>query len=151
FRWSGTWKPLNDSVPDKDDALRIFDVRSWEQVYSTVLRHRARQATFFGEGEMVYVDADIPGKYIQRVSLNWKTGSAKERVESWVMDAMIPFYSALTDNVLLGRIYNSKLNWSDSLIRAKLPDNKELQRVSFAENRSASTGMTETPISISGD
>jgi len=152
FSWSGTWKQLNNPVPEKDDALRIFDIRSWEQVYSTVLRHRARQATFFTEGEMLYVDADVPGKFIQRVLLNWKMGNSKEHVDSWVMDGVTLYYFALSDSVLLGRVYNSKTNRTDAFVRAELPDYKESKRVPFAEKRvPPPTGMTETPISISGN
>jgi hypothetical protein len=47
FRWSGTWKQLNSPVPDKADALRVFEIGSWKQITSTILRATSAPCNVF--------------------------------------------------------------------------------------------------------
>jgi WD40 repeat protein len=150
FQWSGTWKQLNSPVPANADALRVLEIGSWKEIASVALRQRALNATFFTDGEAVYVDS-APTKFIQRVLIDLKTGVQQELVSPWVLDGTNFLYFALTDKMLLCEENNSKLNRTDALLKVQLPDYKEVKRVPFAETRSASTGMTESSISISGD
>jgi outer membrane protein assembly factor BamB len=153
FRWSGTWKQLNSPVPDKADALRVFEIGSWKEIASTILRQRALHATFFADGEAVHVDTGAPAPFIQRVLIDLKTGTPREMALSpWDFERFNMYYYALIDRVLLGAQHNSKTNRTDFLVRAELPAYKELKRVAFAEKRvPPPTGMTETPIPISGN
>jgi hypothetical protein len=129
----------------------VFEFGSWKQIISVVLRQRAAYATFFADSDAIHADSGAPAPVRQRVFIDLKTGTQRERVDTWDPHGINTAYFALTDRKLLGDEYNGR--WTDSLVSVELPDYSELQRVPFAQletdNLKRTGGMSETSIMLS--
>jgi len=154
FTFSGAWKETTKK--GGGDALRVLRTGPWTQVHSSRLIAPPSRGGFFGESRQFYVES-LPTRHsgrveMERLAIDLPTGNEAERLEpTFANDEFHLEYLALSNSELLGAGRNWRTAKTEALVRAGLPDYRELQRVPFAGERSASSGKTESPIMVSAD
>jgi hypothetical protein len=145
------WAEKNAPVRDGEDALRIVSTDSWTPQYSTRLPALPYKASFFDDGEAVYIEIPgVAGGGTDRALADLASGRLVEHVD--YPDAGYFFqYWALEDRALLGSSRNAKQNRAEFLIKAEAPDFKEIKRVRFAGARSRTDSGREAPIVVSSN
>jgi hypothetical protein len=91
------------------------------------------------------------GAVIGRLLIDLRTGQVQERQDHLRPGTDHFSYRALTGRELLGFGTVPDSGKTGVIVKAEAPDYREVQRVPFAETRSAALGKTEGPITISAD
>lgn len=152
FVWHGDWKEKKAPVRNGEDALRVLTIGTWTSTYAARLPALPYKGSFFAGGEALYAEVPgVKGGSTDHVLIDLRAGRLEEGFEPSDWTGLNFSYWALGDRMLLGGGRDFKLNRTDVLVKAALPSFKETARVPFAQNRSPSTGRTETPIMVSAD
>jgi hypothetical protein len=117
-----------------DDVLQVVELKSGNTVYATQLRSMAVSATFFADSHGLYTETMLMGSAatgrvttFQQAAINLDTRELAERLAEGNIR-----YFALTGRAVLGLESNPQTSQSEALVRAELPDYKEVVRVPFA-------------------
>jgi len=152
FRWQGEWKENTSRVRNGEDALRVLDTNTWTAVYAMRLPALPFGASFFRDGEDLYVYVPgVAGGATDHVLVNLQRGTAEERLERPGKEGLNFSYWALDDRMFLGGGRNSVVNRTEVLIKAEAPEYNEVARVPFAERRGPPDSSREAPITVAAD
>lgn len=153
FTWSGAWKE-NRPVSKGEDALRVLERSSWTSAYATRLPVKPNLGRFFADGGSLYIETssiEPGGAVIGRLLIDLKTGQVQERQDHLRPGSGHFSYRPLTGRELLGFGTIPDSGKTGVIVRVEAPDYREIQRVPFAETRSAALGKTEGPVTLSAD
>lgn len=154
FTWNGAWKE-NQPVSKDENALRVVERGSWASTYATELPIRPLVGSFFADGERMYIETqpsiEPGGAVMERLLVDLKTRQVQGLTEHTRSGRVHFSYRALTDQWLLGFGNVPDSGKTGVIVKAEAPDYREVQRVPFAETRSAALGKTEGPVTVSAD
>ena len=137
----------------KEEHLAVFRTVSWETVYSGQFVAPPGIADFFAGSSVLYMEfAIIPGNLNEgrRMTLDLATGLVEQRVQTRRPGDVATGYRALDGNALLGIETSSSPYRHNALLRAMLPDYKEVLRVPFAPSGKEPDGYETFPF-VSSD
>jgi len=130
------------AVNRREDELRILELGSWKSFYSLQLKSQIGNGGFFGDGGRVYVEA-LGGKGpSQHVVVDLRTRQFDERLTVYAPDESI-FYRPLDGSDLLGHVLHRR--GDDALIRAELPEYKEVRRLPWPGGLKLATQPSVSP------
>jgi len=148
----GNWHENTPPIRDSEDALRVIDVDSWTSSYATRLPALPFHGSFFADSTALCIEIPgVRGGCTDHAVIYLRTGKMDERLEPLKLGGLNFSYTALSDSEILGSGYRVETNKTDVLARVAVPSYDEIQRVSFAETRSPSTGKTESDLMVSSD
>jgi hypothetical protein len=154
FTWSGAWKE-NRPISKDEDALRVVERGSWTSAHATRLPVKPLVGSFFADGGHMYIETQPsiePGDAVMdRLLIDLGTGRVQELTEHTRPGRVHFSYRALTGQELLGFGNIPDRGKTGVIVKAEAPDYREIQRVPFAETRSAAPGKTEGPATVSAD
>jgi len=142
-------------VSKDEDALRVVDLGSWASSYAKRLPVKPLVGSFFVDGGHMYIETqpsiEPGGAVMERLLIDLGTGGVQELTEHTRSGRVHFSYRALTGRELLGFGNVPDSGKTGVIVRAEAPDYREIQRVPFAETRSAALGKTEGPVTVSAD
>jgi hypothetical protein len=142
------------AAPASREELLVVETGSGKTVFSHRLRKQAYRGSFFQDGERLYVETlafpDGDRLVSQRAVIDVESGKIDDSLRTEQPNGASIFYSALKDEILLGAEIDGRTRRTQALLRAKLPDYREVARAPYAlAARQPSGNSTDT--AISGD
>jgi hypothetical protein len=133
FREQGSWSETTPELHVGDDALKILEFGSWNEIYSWGPREKIGSASFFSDSEALYAETEpILGRgqvSVQRLLISLRTGRKEEGITPFGSAGFFFTYSAIDQRILLGTGVDEKTSKIESLVRVDTPSYEELQRV----------------------
>jgi hypothetical protein len=156
FAWSeGSWKQSKRDSHIADEGLRVVELGSWETVCAVGLRSSARHASFFQSGERIYAETSgfrSGGQLVsQQAVIDTRSGKLAEHIEVLHPAERAVYYHAIRDDIVLATVSDGTTRRVETLVRAALPDYREIARAPFPVKAPDEPYGRDTEVSISAD
>jgi hypothetical protein len=149
FARDGQWGEKKAPVRRGEDALRVIGTDNGFATYTSRLPALPFRASFFADGDALYVEIPGVGAGTDRVLVDLRVGKTEDWIDA-TGEYLFSFW-ALDDRTLLGAGSHKTLNRFEVLTKVEAPGYKELARVAFAERRNKPDSSMEAPINVAAD
>jgi len=151
FNIRGNQRTVDEGNP-KDEALRVIEMGSWKDIYSTRLRAKPTSVSFFARSDAIYAETLVisDSQDRQRVVIDLPARNFAELVVPYRAQESSKHYCALSGPLLVGMESVREIG-PRGIILATLPGYKEIARVPFAVTPGRIPANRNTDVFVSAD